>query len=84
MATRDQNEKKFRNWLELPDGGRRYWKDRRGAVTGWQRMVKVVDGDENTLLIVQEVYNDNNDLIERHQKYPVDTGHQVLNEDENA
>jgi len=38
----------------------------------------VVDKDEKTTLLVQEVYNDDGELIERHQKFPVDTGHEVL------
>ena len=41
-------------------------------------MVKLVDADETTLQVVQEIYNDDDVLIERHQKYPVDTGHQKL------
>lgn len=82
MATREQNELRFKNWLDLPDGGRRYWTDRRGAVSGFQRMVKIVDADETTLQVVQEIYNDESVLIERHQKYPVDTGHKKLVDDE--
>jgi hypothetical protein len=78
MATRQQNEKEFGQWDELPDGGRRYWFDRKGKVWGFQRIVKIVDTEENTLLLVQEIYNDNGELYERHQKYPSDTGHQVL------
>jgi len=27
LATREQNERKFPDWVELPDGGRRYWLD---------------------------------------------------------
>lgn len=78
MATRQQNERKFPNWEDLPDGGRRYWQDTPGRVMGFQRMVKVVDRDEKTMFIIQEMYNDNRELIARHQKYPVDTGHQSL------
>lgn len=78
MATREQNEKRFPNWLDLPDGGRRYWHERKGRVSGFQRMIKVVTEDETTLLLVQEIYNDEGVLIERHQKYPEDTGHQRL------
>lgn len=78
MATREQNERRFRNWEDLPDGGRRYWVDRKGAVSGFQRMIKVVDANEITLQLVQEIYNDDNVLIERHQKFPVDTGHKKL------
>ncbi len=82
MATREQNEKRFKNWIALPNGGRRYWTDRMGAVSGFQRMVKIVTKDETTLQLVQEIYNDDGELIERHQKYPVDTGHQRLTDTE--
>ena len=78
MATREQNERRFKNWQDLAEGGRRYWTDRKGAVSGFQRMVKIVDSGENTVQVVQEIYNDDSILIERHQKYPVDTGHEKL------
>lgn len=82
MATRKQNEQEFKLWEELADGGRRYWRDRPGRVHGFQRFVKVVDADENTLLIVQEIYNQANELVEQHQKFPEDTGHKVFEQDE--
>lgn len=41
-------------------------------------MIKVVDESEITLQVVQEIYNEEGVLVERHQKYPVDTGHQQL------
>ena len=82
MATREQNEKRFKNWEDLPDGRRRYWSDRKGAEHVFQRMVKIVDADEITLQLVQEIYNDDGGLIERHQKFPVDTGHQTLVDEE--
>lgn len=78
MANRSQNEKRFQNWIDLPDGTRRYWTDRMGKVSGFQRMIKVVGADETTLRVIQEIYNDEGVLIERHQKYPVDTGHRIL------
>lgn len=78
MATREQNERRFKNWEDLPNGGRRYWTDRKGAASGFQRMIKVVDANEITLQLVQEIYNSDNVLIERHQKFPVDTGHEKL------
>ncbi len=77
MATRRQNELEYRDWEELADGGRRYWRDRKGR-TGFQRFVKQVDAGENTLLVVQEIYNDEGELVARHQKFPTDTGHQIL------
>jgi hypothetical protein len=82
VATRNQNEREFKHWQDLPDGGRRYWRDRPGRVHGLQRFVKVVDSHENTLLVVQEIYNESGELVEQHQKYPIDTGHQVVKRDE--
>ena len=81
MATREQNEKEYRNWIDLSDGSRRYWRERKGKVSGLQRMIKIVDTNENTLLVVQEIYSDSGELIERHQKFPHDTGHQVIAKD---
>ncbi len=78
MATREQNERRFKNWQDLPNGGRRYWTDRKGAISGFQRIIKIVDENEVTLQLVQEIYNDDNVLIERHQKFPVDAGHEKL------
>ena len=82
MATRKQNEKRFPNWIDLPDGGRRYWNDRAGTVSGFQRMIKIVDKDEQTIQLLQEIYDDDGKLIEQHQKYPVDTGHQILSDED--
>ena len=82
MATRRENERRFKYWDDLPDGGRRYWYDRAGAVSGYQRIIKVVDADEITQMLIQEIYDDIGQLIERHQKYPVDTGHEHLGGDE--
>jgi hypothetical protein len=45
-------------------------------------MIKVVDADETTLELLQEIYDDNGTLIERHQKYPVDSGHEILGSEE--
>lgn len=81
MATRTQNERDFPNWEELPDGGRLYWRDVPGRVFGFARYIKVVDADEVTQSIVQEIYNDQGTLIEIHRKYPVDEGHQYLTSD---
>jgi hypothetical protein len=81
MASRQQNEKRFVHWQELPSGGRRYWIDKEGALHGFQRMIKIVDVDEVMLQVVQEIYSDQGILTVRHQKYPVDTGHETLIED---
>ncbi|MBN1284120.1 MAG: hypothetical protein JXB47_01840 [Anaerolineae bacterium] len=81
MATRRQNERRFEHWIDLPGGGRRYWIDRPGADFGFVRYVKIVDANESTLQFVQEVYDDSSELIEIHQKYPVDSGHRLVGED---
>ena len=41
-------------------------------------MVKVVDENEVTIRVVQEVYDDEGVMIEHHVKYPEDRGHTYL------
>lgn len=78
MSSRRQNENKFGNWAALPGGGRRYWLDVVGRM-GWRaRYLKEVDDRETTLRFWQEIYDDQDKLVEIHQKYPVDTGHQKI------
>lgn len=75
MASREQNERKFGTWRELPDGGRRYWLDVAGH-HGWRaRYLKEVDRAENTLRFWQEIYDETGKLTEIHHKFPVDLGH---------
>jgi hypothetical protein len=81
LSTRPQNERKFGSWEELPNGGRRYWFAVAGR-RGWKaRYVKEVDADENTVRFWQEIYDDQGKLVEIHEKYPVDKGHQQVQED---
>lgn len=76
MTTRIQNEKKFGHWEDLPDGGRRYWLDVPGR-QGWRaRYLKETDAAEQTLRFWQEIYDEQGRLVEIHEKYPVDKGHQ--------
>lgn len=78
MGTREQNERKFALWQDLPDGGRQYWIDVPSR-SGWRvRYVKDVDFNEVTLRFYQEVYDAKGDLIEVHHKYPVDLGHRKV------
>ncbi len=84
MATRSQNEHDFPNWEDLPDGGRRYWVDKPGRRRGFARYIKIVGADEVTQSIVQEIYDDEGQLVEKHQKFPVDTGHQPVQPDEES
>jgi hypothetical protein len=81
MAGRAQNERRFPVWEELPGGGRRYYRILKGTVSGYARYVQTVDADENTVSFVQEIYDDDH-LISIHVKYPEDTGHQDLAEEE--
>lgn len=80
---RRQNERKFGSWEERDDGGRRYWYDIEGH-SGWRaRYVKEVDDREATQRFYQEIYDEKGNLVEFHEKYPVDKGHQsVTREDE--
>lgn len=78
MSTRSQNENKFGQWNELPDGGRCYQLDVPGK-SGWRaRYLKEVDANETTLRFWQEIYDDKGRLVETHQKFPVDKGHQKM------
>ena len=78
MSTRQQNEKKFSQWEELGGGGRRYRLDVTGRL-GWQaRYFKEVNADETTTRFWQEIYDDQGKLVEIHEKFPVDKGHQKV------
>lgn len=78
MANREQNERKFPHWLDLPDGGRRYWRNVPGRLRNYARYVKEVDAAEQTTRFYQEIYNTAEQLIEIHEKFPVDKGHQKV------
>ena len=80
MATRSQNERRFPKWEDLSEGRRRYWRDVQGRRGKILRYVKVVDGNENTLEFVQEIYDANGRLIEIHEKFPMDKGHHRVEE----
>jgi len=78
MTTRAQNERKFGQWTELPNAGRRYWLDVTGRL-GWRaRYVKEVDANETTVRFWQEIYDDHGQLVEIHEKFPVDKGHRKV------
>ena len=82
MASREQNERKFPDWEELPGGGRVYRLEIEGR-HGWRaRYLKEVDAEENTLRFWQEIYDDQGRLVEIHEKYPEDTGHRGMDIEE--
>ncbi|MCK4486667.1 MAG: hypothetical protein KAU38_07890 [Desulfobacterales bacterium] len=72
---RRQNERKFGVWDELFDGSRRYFYEVQGR-HGWSaRYVKEVDDSEQTIKFYQEIYDEKGQLVEMHEKYPVNKGH---------
>ena len=80
MSIREQNERKLPNWESLEAGGRKDWLDVRGRL-GWNaRYVKEVDANEVTVRFYQEIYNELEKLVEVHHKYPIDQGHQKVEE----
>ena len=77
---RTENEKKFRSWNELLDGGRRYFYEVRGK-HGWRaQYVKEVDRSEQTIKFYQEIYDQKGNLVEIHEKFPEDNGHRKVRE----
>jgi hypothetical protein len=78
MSKRAQNERKFGTWDELAEGGRRYRLEVAGRQSGRARYLKEVDGQENTVRFWQEIWDGQGRLVEIHEKYPVDKGHQKL------
>lgn len=76
VAIREQNERKFKNWEALPDGGRRYWYDVPGRRGHSARYVKIVDASEATVRFYQEIHDADGTLISRHEKFPEDRGRQ--------
>jgi hypothetical protein len=77
-SKRKANERKFPDWEELPDDGRRYFFEVEGR-NGWKaRYVKEVDKYEETQKFYQEIYDDQDRLVEIHIKFPIDQGHVKL------
>jgi hypothetical protein len=75
MTTQLKNEQKFDSWEDLTDGGRRYVYEVKGRF-GWKALyIKEVDSNEETIKFYQEIYDDQNKLVETHVKFPIDTGH---------
>ena len=78
MSTRTQNEKKFGRWDKLPGGRRRYRLDVPGRLGWLARYFKEVDAEETTVRFWQEIYDGTGKLVETHEKFPVDKGHQKV------
>jgi hypothetical protein len=78
MASRAQNERKFKHWEELPNGGRRYTREFFVRAGGRARYIKELDANETTIRFVREIYDAAGKLIRVHEKFPVDLGHKQL------
>ncbi len=66
---------------ELADKGRRYWYTVQGRYGRFARYVKEVDMNEITIHFYQEIYNEFGELIQVHEKYPIDKGHRKISKD---
>ncbi|OPX91651.1 MAG: hypothetical protein A4E52_00423 [Pelotomaculum sp. PtaB.Bin013] len=80
---RTENEKKFRHWIELSDGGRRYFYEIKGKYGWFARYIKDVDYLELTVKFCQEIYDQNGNLVEINVKYPEDKGHKKIQKGNN-
>ena len=78
MSSRNANERRFKQWTETEGGGRLYTRKVMGQYGWYARYVKEVDIDENILHFRQEIYNGQDELVEIHEKYPIDKGHQKI------
>lgn len=83
IQKRLSNEKTFDTWTEKEDGGRIYSFEIAGRY-GWRaKYIKETNATETTIRFWQEIYDDQGVLREIHEKYPVDKGHQKINENDN-
>ncbi len=78
---RRNNEKKFKKWDKLSGGGRKYYLEVKGKHRWTARYIKEVDANEEIVKFYQEIYDENGNLIEVHEKYPVDKGHTRVKEE---
>lgn len=78
MATRYANERKYKKWKETENGKRVYERKVEGKHNWYAIYYKEVDATENSLRIWQEIFNEQNELVEIHHKFSVDTGHQKI------
>ena len=78
VQKRLSNEKEYDLWIEKPDGGRIYSFEIIGRF-GWvSKYLKETDADEITVKFWQEIYDENENLKEIHEKFPVDKGHKKM------
>ena len=78
MTKRKENERKYKNWELTDTGGRLYWYEVTGRMGWTARYIKEVDKNEKTIRFLQEIYDENANLVEIHEKYPIDKGHKKI------
>jgi hypothetical protein len=76
MASRAQNERKFKDWEHLLNGGRRYIREFVVRASGRARYIKEVDANERAVRFGQEIYDGRPVAV--HEKFHVDLGHKQL------
>ncbi len=77
---RKSNEKEYDLWIEKSGGGRIYSFEITGRLGWTSKYLKETDGEENTLKFWQEIYDENKNLKEVHEKYPIDKGHKKISQ----
>jgi hypothetical protein len=78
MSTRTTNEKRYKEWVTTADGGRIYTRKVEGQY-GWHALyIKQVDAHEKIISFRQEIYNEQMELIEIHEKFPIEKGYQKI------
>ncbi len=80
MDSREQNEKKFGNWKNLAHGGRLYHLDVPGHHGRLATSRKLTRMKIPFASFRQEIRNEKGELVEIHEKYPEDKGHQRIEE----
>jgi hypothetical protein len=76
MSTRRANEKRYKQWTETDTGGRIYVRKVLGQYRWYALYIKEVDSKEDIIHFRQEIYDEQDILVEVHEKYPIDKGHQ--------
>lgn len=75
---RTKNEREYDTWIQTENGGRIYSFEVQGKFGQKAKYLKEVNSEDVTTKFWQEIYNQNNNLKEIHEKYPIDKGHQKL------
>ena len=78
MGKREQNERKYEQWITKDDGGRIYVYEVKGKSGWFAKYIKEVDSSETTISFRQEILNNLGELVEIHEKYPIHKGHKKI------